>query len=204
MEDYESKYEEYKKSLLQNHWFIKKLHEEYRGSLRVEKDYVDENGVLWKIGLLGAVCGFCFALIFSLADSGLWLLGTVSFIALFGSLGLAQHIGSKFKKNLGEINFYAFRYNKHFKDHIQEDTHREMYEFEEDLYKIADYMRWCVNDKVSNDPSEIMEQFRHSSHRVEELERRYKNISRFDRFAESLKNDWYFNAEIQKDIDKYI
>jgi hypothetical protein len=33
---------------------------------------------------------------------------------------------------------------------------------------------------------------------------RYENLSRYDRFASDIKNDYYFNAEVQKNIDKYI
>ena len=203
MDDYKSQYEEYKKSLLQNHWFIKTLHEKYRGSITAEGDYIDRNGVLWKIGVLGAVCGFCITLTFALAESGLWFWGVVLFITIMGSVIWARHIEAKFKKDSGEINFYAFRYHQHFKDHILEEKRREMYEFEQDLSKIADYMQWCV-DRPSNEPSEVMEQFCHALRRVEELGKQYKHISRYDYFAGSLKNDYDFNAEIQKDIDRYI
>ena len=203
MDDYESQYEEYKKSLLQNHWLIKTLHEKYRGSITAEGDYIDRNGVLWKIGVLGAVCGFCIALTFALAESGLWFLGIVLFITIMGSVIWARHIEAKFKKDSGEINFYAFRYHQHFKDHILEEKRREMYEFEQDLSKTVCFIQRCANNP-SNNPSEVIEAFRCASRYAEELEKEYKHISRYDYFAGSITNDYYFNAEIQKDIDKYI
>lgn len=203
MEDYEPQYEEYKKSLLQNHWFIKTLHEKYRGSITAEEDYIDRNGVLWKIGILGAVCGFCIALTFALAESGLWFLGIVLFITIIGSVIWARHIEAKFKKDSGEINFYAFRYPQHFKDHILEEKRREMYKFEQDISKTVAFMQRCA-DKPNINLKDATEEFRCALHYVKELEKQYKHISRYDYFAENIKNDWYFNTEIQKDIDKYI
>jgi hypothetical protein len=202
MEDYDSQYEGYKNTLLHERWLRNKLTDLYRGSLNVEKDYIDENGALWKVGLLGAACGFLIA--FTPVENGNWVLGISLFLGIVGSIIWARHIGEKFKKKSGERKFYAFEYDKYFEDRINEDRRREMSEFDQDLSKIADYMRWCVNDKASGDPTEVMEQFRHSLRRVEELEKRYKDILEFDRFPGSLKNDYYFNAEIQKDIDKYV
>lgn len=207
MEDYESKYEEYKKSLLQNRGFRNELHEKYQWSLRVEKDYFDENGVFWKIGVLSGVCGLCLALFWILEDrvnAGSIITRIILFAIMAACIVFAVRIAAKFKKNSGELKFYAFRYDKHFEDRINEDRRKAMWEFEKDFSKIADYMRWCVNDKVSDDPSEIMDQFRLSLCRVEELEKQYKEISNYNYFAGKIKNDYQFNAEIQKDIDKYI
>ena len=201
MEDYESQYEEYKKSILQNRWFIKTLHEKYRGSISAEEDYIDGNGVLWKSGILGAVCGFCIA--FTPIESGNWILGIVLFLAIMGSIIWARHIGAKFKKDSGEKNFYAFRYSKHFEERIQEDQRRELHQFEQDLSKTVGFMRRCANSP-SDDHSEVVEEFQRALRYAEELEKQYKHISNYDHFAGSLKNDYYFNAEIQKDIDKYI
>ena len=201
MDDYESQYEEYKNTLLHSTWFRRTLNDKYRDTLYAENDYIARNGVLWKVGILGAVCGYCIA--FTPIENGNWFLGIILFIGIVGSLLWARHISKKFKRDSGEINFYAFQYDKYFKDHIQEEKRREMYEFEQDLSKIADYMQWCV-DRPNNEPSEVMEQFRHALRRVEELEKQYKHISRYDSFAGSLKNDYNFNAEIRKDIDKYF
>lgn len=200
MEDYETGYEEYKKSILQNRPLRNKLYEKYCGSISAEADYIDGNGVLWKIGILGAVCGFCIALTFTLRDSGLWFLGIVLFLAIMGSIIWARHIGAKFKKDSGETNFYAFRYHKYFEDRIQEDKKLKERKFEESLSKTISFMQRCANNP-SNDPSEVL----HCALRyVEELEQQYKELSEYDNFAEWLKNDWHFNAEIQKNIDKYI
>ena len=204
MDDYESQYEEYKQDILQNRRLRNELHEKYQGSLRVEKDYVDENGVLWKIGLLGVVCGFCFALIISLVDSGLWFFGTVSIITFLGSLGLAQHISSKFKKNLGEMIFYAFRYHQHFKDHIQEERDKEAYRLERDIFQHYDAIRWREDSIQTMSEEDAKSLLLYHIEKMGDFQKRYNELSRFDRFAGSLKNDWYFNVEIQKDIDKYL
>ena len=201
MSSYDPQYEEYKASLLRDRRLRNELHDKYEGSLRVEKDYIDENGVLWKIGGLGAVCGFCIA--FTPIENGNWILGIVLFLAIIGSIIFARHIGAKFKKSLGEMIFYAFRYHKHFEDHILEEKRREMQEFEQDLFKIADYMQWYVDNPIS-EPSEVMDKFNFVSRRIGEIKKKYDHISRFDGFAGSLKNDYHFNAQIQKDIDKYI
>ena len=199
MEDYKSQYEEYKNTLLHETYFRRKLNDLYRGSLTAEKDYIDKNGVLWKVGLLGAVCGFLIA--FTPIENGSWILAILLFLGITGSLVWASHIGGKFKKKSGELHFYASEYDKYFKDRIQEDKSKEMYIFGQDLSKTVNFMQRFSNNP-SNDPAEVIEMFRYALCLVEELEKQYKDISRYDSFAGSLKNDWYFNAEIQKDIDK--
>ena len=199
MADYKSKYEAYKNTLLGETWFRRELNDLYRGSIRVEKDYIDENGVLWKVGLLGAVCGFCIA--FLPIENGNWALGIALFICIMGSLSLARHIGSRFKKKSGERKFYAFWYDKYFEDRVNEDRRREMYQFEQEISKVVGFMQYCI-DKPDNDHSEVIEDFRRALHYVEELEKRYKEVLEYDSFPGWLKNDYQFNAEMQKDLDK--
>lgn len=204
MGDYESKYEEYKKSLLQNHWFIKKLHEKYRGSITAEGDYIDRNGVLWKIGILAFVCGFCIAFTLPAAEHGLWFLGIVLFIAIMGSIIWARIIESKFKKDSGETNFYAFRYHQHFKEHIQKDKDEETKNLMRDVWKNCDSLMWR-SDSIPNMSKEDLESllFQHIK-KMDDYQKQYKELDRYDSFSDDLKNDYYFNAEIQQDIDKYI
>jgi hypothetical protein len=201
LEDYESQYEEYKNKLLNEKWFRNKLTDLYRGSINAEEDYIGQNGVLCKVGLLGAVCGFLIA--FTPVENGNWILGIFLFLGIIGSFVWAIHIGKKFAIKSGEVNFYSFEYDKYFKEHILEEKRIEMYEFEQDLSKIADYMQWYV-DNPNNEPSEVMDKFCFASRRIGELKKKYQNISRYDSFARSLKNDYWFNAEIQENIDKYI
>jgi hypothetical protein len=40
--------------------------------------------------------------------------------------------------------------------------------------------------------------------KAQTFDARFHSLNRYDRFISDLKNDYYFNAEIQKDIDKYI
>ena len=206
MEDYESQYEEYKNTLLHEKWFRNKLTDLYRGSLNVDEDYISQNGVLWKVGVLSGACGICFSLFSSLdgrSDAKSIIIRIVLAAIMIACFVFAMHIGKKFVKTSGERKFYAFQYDQYFKDYIQEEKRKEMYEFEKDLSKTVCFIQRCSTNP-SNNPSEVIEEFRRASRYVEELEKQYKHISRYDNFAWRLKNDWYFNAEIQKDIDRYI
>lgn len=199
MNNYESKYEEYKNTLLSETWFRKGLQDLYKGSIRVEKDYIDENGVLWKVGLLSAVCGFLIA--FTPIESGNWVLGIFLFLGIMGSLIWARHIGEKFKKDSGELKFYVYRYNKYLDERIQEDKCRKVREFEECLSKTVAFMQRCANNP-SNDPSEIIAEFQQSLRFTEDLEKQFKEFAEYDYYAIWLTNDYHFNAEMQKDIGK--
>lgn len=204
MKDYDAKYEEYKKSLLQNHWFIKTLHEKYRGSITAEGDYIDRNGVLWKIGVLGVVCGLCIPPIYTLADSGLWFLWIVFFLAIIGSVIWARHIEAKFKKDSGEVNFYAFRYHQLFKDHVQEEKDRETKKLLDDMLKHYDAIRWRADSIQEMSEEDVKSLLLNHIEKMGDYEVRCQELDNYNCFAGSLKNDYYFNAEIQKDIDKYI
>lgn len=59
MSDYESSYEEYKQALLRSVHFRDKLREKYANTLYAERNYIDNNGVLAKIGILSAAFGSC-------------------------------------------------------------------------------------------------------------------------------------------------
>lgn len=209
MEDYEYQYEEYKQSILQNRHLRNELHEKYLGSLRVEKDYVDENGVLWKVGVLSCVCGLCLSLFWILedrSDTRSIITRIILFAILVTAFVFAMHIGSKFKKNLGEMIFYAFRYHKHFEDHIQKDKSEKTKDLMEDLLKKLSTIQHRA--KVSKSGSEIdMDEVIALLRFIENMDdykTRYDDLSKYDSFVGSLKNDYYFNAEVQKDIDKYI
>ena len=207
MGDYESKYEEYKKSLLQNHWFIKKLHEEYRGSLRVEKDFIDENGVLWKFGVLHQVCGAClvfFSSLYGRTDTFGIIVRIVIAIVGIACFLWALHIGNKFKRSLGEKIFYSFRYHQHFKDHVQKEKDKETDQLLRDMLNYMESVpRWAKSiSTMSEEETKSLLEFLTKEPDI--YTTRYENLSRYGRFASDIKNDYYFNAEIQKDIDKYI
>jgi hypothetical protein len=202
MNDYDAKYEEYKQSLLQNRWLIKTLHEKYRSSLAGEKDYIDHNGVLWKIGLLGAVCGYCIA--FTPIENGNWILGIVLFLVIIGSVILAMRIGAKFKKDSGETNFYAFRYHQHFKDHVQGEKDKETKKLFADMLSHYDAIRWRADSIQTMSEEDVKSLLLNHIEKMGDYEAQYKELDKYDRFASDLKNDYYFNAEIQQNIDKYI
>lgn len=201
MKDYKTQYEEYKNTLLHETGFRRTLNETYRNSLYAEADYIDRNGVLGKVGILSAVCGFLIS--FLPVENGNWILASLIFLGIMGSVIWMNRITQKFKKDSAEINFYAFHYHKHFEDRIRKDKELEVRKLEETLSKTVAYMQRCVNSP-NNDPAVAIEEFRRALHYVEELEKLYKHIARYDRFAGSLKDDWHFNAEIQKDIEKYF
>lgn len=204
MGDYESQYEAYKNTLLRETYFRRNLTDLYNGSLTVEKDYIDTNGVIWKISLLSAICGFCFALFWLLediSDARIIITRIVLAVIMILCAIFARRIETKFKKGSAEIKFYAFLYDKYFKDRIEEDKRREMYQFEKDLSSIVVFMQRCTN-KHSDDLSVVLEEFQCAFQYVGDLEKQYKYISRYDSFFKSLKDDYYFNTEIQKNIDK--
>lgn len=202
MEDYESNYEEYKKSLLQNRSLRNELHEKYQGSLRVEKDYIDRNGVLWKTGILGAVCGYCIA--FTPIKNGNWFMGIILFLVIMGSIILARYIGKKFKKASAERNFYAFRYHKHFEDYINGEKDKETYQLVCDMRNHHESIKWRADSIQNMSEEDIKDLFIYHIKKMDDFQKRYEEISNYDYFAGKLKNDYQFNAEIQKDIDKYI
>ena len=206
MEDYESQYEEYKNTLLHNRYFRGKLNDQYRGSLSAEKDYIDTNGILWKTSALAGACASCFVFLSLLedrTDTTSIIIRIVLVAIMIVCCILGVRVAAKFKKDLGELIFYSFRYHKYFQERIQEDKRREMERFDVELHKTVSFMQRCANDP-RDDLTEVVAEFRCALQYVEELEKQYKHISNYDRFAGSLKNDYCFNAEIQKDIDKYI
>jgi hypothetical protein len=166
MEDYESQYEEYKKSLLQSHYFRTKLIDEYKNTMYAEGDYIDENGVLDKITVLSAACGVCYALSFSLVQldefpgilirAVLAIVGTICFI-------WARIIGSKFKDSSGKSSFYSFRYSGYIEDRVNSDKEMET--------------RNLIRDMLDRQID------------IDEFRKRFEELSKYDRFSEDLKND---------------
>lgn len=175
MEDYKSKYEVYKESLLRSHYLRDKIREGRKNTLCFEKDYIDRNGVLPKIGVLSAVGGFCYALCFSLVQLDeapgvilralLAVVGTVCFF-------WAGQIGAAFKEASGKSNFYSFEYDRYIEDRVLSDREAE------------------ANNLVRDFLSQQIDR--------EEFKKRYDELSMYGRFAKDLKNDYDFNTEIQE------
>lgn len=169
MDDYESQYKEYKKSLLRSHHFRSKLREEYKNTMYAEGDYIDNNGVLDKITVLSATCGVCYALFFSLVQldefpgilvrAVLAIVGTICFM-------WARIIGSKFKESSGKSSFYSFRYFWYIEDRVRSDKEMET----------RNLIRDMLNRQIDRD----------------EFRKRYEELSKYDRFAEDLKTDYDF------------
>ena len=203
MEDYGAKYEEYKQSILQNRWFIEKLNEKYTGSLRSEKDYIDENGVLWKTSVLSGVFGLCISLFWILedrSDTGSIITRIILAIIMIACGILGVLVAAKFKKKSGELNFYAFRYHQHFEDHVREEKDKETKKLFEDMLGHYDAIRWRADSIPTMSEEDVKSLFLNHIKEMSDYETRYKELSKYDSFAGSLKNDYYFNAEIQKGI----
>lgn len=207
MDNYASKYEEYKNTLSHSTWFRRELNNKYSTTLDVEKAYIEGNGVLWKVGVLSGVCGFCLLLVGLMEDRSdtksivmriiLWLI----MIAVFA---VAMHIGNKFKKNLGERVFYTFLYHQHFKDHVKKEKDKETEKLLDDMLSHYEALLWR-SDSIPNMPKEDLESllFGHLQ-KVGDYQKRYKELNRYDGFASDLKYDYDFNSEIIKNIEKYF
>ena len=207
MGDYESQYERYKNTLLHETWFRRKLNEIYADELSAEKEYIERNGVLWKVGALLGVCGICLSLFWTLggrSDARSIIARIIVSVVIIACFVFTIHIVTKFKKNSGETNFYAFRYRKYFEDRVQKDKDKETNGLMQELWESYDSLLWQT-DEIHNMSREELEAlfFRHLN-KMHDYRKRYDNLSRYDGFSDDLKNDYYFNAEIQKDIDKYI
>lgn len=207
MNNYAAKYEEYKQSILHNRKLRNELRDKYNGSLYAEKDYIDGNGVLLKVGVLHQVCGVCLVF-FSSLDGRTDTFGIIVRIVI-AIVGIAcflwaLHIGNKFKRNLGEKIFYSFRYHQHFKDHVQKEKREETYSLMRDMWKSYHALLWRIDDFQTMTKEDLESfLFRHIKE-MGDYEKRYEELEKYDRFTSDLKNDYYFNDEIQENIDKYI
>lgn len=172
MNDYESRYEEYKKMLLASSYFTHKLGEKRKNTMYAEANFIDSNGVLVKIGLLSFACGGLLAIT--------WVrylpivLRIILTAVAVGCGYLAVKIGSEFKETSGRSNFRSFVYDHHISDRVIADKDAEA--------------RNLVYSFLSRDISR------------EEFQQRYEALSRYERFAVDLKNDYEFNTTIQKRI----
>ena len=176
MDNYETQYEEYKQSLLRSSYFLDNLNEKKRNALYAEKDYIDRDGVLSKIGVLSAICGSCYALASSLVQLNEFpgiivrtlfaIVGTICFLK-------AMSIGSQFKEDSGKKNF-RYQYDRHIENRAMSDKELEA--------------RSLVRSFLSKEMDK------------EEFRKRCEDLSRYDRFASDLKNDYEFNTKIQNKI----
>jgi len=179
MDDYESQYEEYKKSLLRSNYFMTKLREEQENSVYTVRDYIDRDGVLPKVGVLSGVGGFCYALYFSLVQldefPGIMvraILVTVGTVCFFW----AGYIGSKFKEDIGKTNFSSCYFDRHIEKRATSDKEMEA----------RNIVRSFLSREIDS----------------EEFQKRYEDLSKYDRFAEDLKNDCDFSSKTKKYFKK--
>ena len=207
MSDYETQYEEYKKDLLSKRWFISELHKMYRGSINAEKDYVAENGVLWKIGVLSGICGFCsaqFPIFDGEANIRSIIVKIILSIIVIACLGTAWYVSSKFQKRSAERIFYAFRYNQYIADKIKEEKDREARSLINDMINYNDALMWREENIPNMSEEDVKSLLLNHIKKAQTFDARSLSLYRYDRFISDIKYDYYFNAEIQKDIDKYI
>ena len=171
MIDYESSYEEYKQTLLRSTNFMSKLREKYKNTQYAETSYIDKNGVLVKIGMLSAAFGFFLSVCWLDAHLAIRIISAIISVVCFF---LALHIGSQFKEESGKSNFHSYEYYRHIEERVRSDKELEA----------RNLVRDMLNRKIDRD----------------EFRTRYEDLYRYDRFAEDLKNDFYFNSEIKKHL----
>lgn len=173
---YEESYESYKNSLLRSQYFIEQLNQHYKDTVHGEKDFIDKNGVLGKIGLLSAICGLCFGFFFSFGETNnIWSIIIRCALAIGGIVCFffAMSIASDYKKASGKSNFYSFVCNRYIADHIRKDRQKETDSLLRDMLKKMD----------STDFSE-----------------RYEQLSRYDRFEKDILEDYHFSKAIHEHI----
>ena len=205
--DFEAKYEEYKNNILKDHWLRNKLCEKYHDSIRMEGEYVGENGVLWKIGALSIISGICLSLFWSMEDRGdtqSRIVCIVASIIMIAALLLAAYVAHKFKECLGQRNFYKHIYYQHFKEYVQAEKSKEKNAIMYDMWENRESMLWRLDSLDNMSKEELKSLISRYIAQEGALQRRYDDLDRYDRFASELKTDYFFNAEIQKNIDKYI
>ncbi len=172
METYEVQYEEYKKKLLTSSYFTQKLLEKRKNTLYAEANFIDMNGVLAKIGLLSFACGGL--LVFTWVPNMHWAIRFLLIVGAIVCFFIAITIGSQYKETSGRSNFHSFVYDRYIEDRVKADKEMET--------------RNLVYSFLSRDISR------------EEFKQRYEDLSRYDRFARDLQNDYEFNTTIQKRI----
>ena len=170
MGDYETQYEEYKMTILRSSYFAQKLREKRNNIMYAERDFIDKNGALEKIGGLSAAFGFCLSVCW-MPDVWIWIriiLAVIGIVCFF----IALRVGSEFKDASGRSNFRAFVYDSHIEERVQNDKDTEA--------------------------KKIVQRFLSREIDREEFKKQYENLSRFDRFAENLKSDYSFMEAISK------
>ena len=172
MDDYDACYEEYKNRLLRSSSFSQKLREKHKNTIYNEAAFIDTNGVLTKIGLLSFVCGAI--LVFTWVININIVIRLVLTALAVGCCFLVLHIGSEFKAISGRSNFRRFVYDQHIADRVKEDKDIEA----------RNIVRSFLSGEISK----------------EEFKNRYDELSKYDRFAKDLINDYEFNTLIQKRI----
>lgn len=208
MKDYDTKYEEYKESLLKTWYFTNKFKELYEGTISAEKDYIDQNGVLWKVGILSAACGFCFAfhsVLEGRTDTSSIIIRIVIAVIGIVCFFLAMHLGAKYKKRSGEAAFYAFQYDRYIKDYIANEKQRETDKLMRDVLEKYDNILWRAEllAENSDDNTEQLEaNLLYIIKSNNTFQERYETISMYDRFAKDLQDDYYFSKAIHELLHK--
>ena len=173
MDNYESLYEEYKRTLLKSSYFTQKLREKHKNTLYAEEKFIDMNGVLTKIGLLSFACGGL--LVFTWVVYMHLVLRLILTAVVVGCGFLAIRISADFKEASGRSNFRVFVYDHHIEDRVMEDKEMES--------------RNLVRSFLSREISK------------EDFQKRYADLSKYDRFADDLKNDYHFSKALSKIIE---
>ena len=73
-----------------------------------------------------------------------------------------------------------------------------------DMVNYNDALLWRAESIPNMSEEDVKSLLLNHIKRGKDFNERFRSLDRYDRFISDIKNDYYFNAEIQKDIDKYV
>lgn len=208
MEDFDVEYEKYKKSLLKSSYFTDNLKKKYTNTLIAEKNYIDRNGVLWKLALLSGVCGICLSLYGSFRDAkGIPALIVVIILAAIGitAFSFALRICEGFKENAGKANFYTFHYNRYIHDHVAREKQSETDALIQDMLSTIDDLQWRtahIGKGNQLDIDELKDVLQHLKKKSAEFHDRCDHVKRYDSISSKLQDDYHFSKTICEFIEQ--
>lgn len=197
---YEEQYEEYKKSLLKNHYFKDKFRQKYADVLHGASAYIDHSCIFEKLSGLSLVAGAAITAVCFMGDRTDARSIVVRIVML--AILVASTIGwllvsSRHKAALGKSNFYSFCYGSYIRSKVIEDKKEEIDLLIEDLEKKTEALRY-YSEKKDYDIDEI----RFFSRKIGQTLKRYKRIKNYEHIARDIESDYYFSIEMKKLLDE--
>lgn len=206
MEDYESLYDEYKRSLLQSHFFIEKMKEGHKNALMNEAEYIDRNGVLSKIAILSGICGFCFSAFLFLEDKVNTASIIIRIVLVFSGILCAFRalfISQDYKKSSGNSNFHSFIYDRFIENRVHYDKDFEAKNLMEDMLEKIDLIQWraeLLEEGSISEAEQLQSNLLYVINKSNDFQKRFDRISMYDSFAQDLQDDFYFSKAIHESL----